>query len=359
MSFRTRILCLVLGAAAGAIPAAAQTPLFGDGPAFGGSRSFSEGLNPLANPARPEWALPGIFLGYVDGDQRFANNLDALNRLASVDPAQRAEGLRLAAEAPWAQRTRGYGLSFQERSSNGLNTLALIRQEVSTAWISAEGAGARADLRRGIVDRALYGWSATDNQGSVGVNTRLERYRLGQDALSTQGTLGTRPLVATEDPLDYRQTDRMTTTLAFDAGLTLNLSQGIRVAGSVDRLYPRRLWDVYEQIQGRLGLQFDLGSFGQLRVETDTNRTMRFPLALRQKASGASIRIAANPSITLLAGVERREWETPQADGSLRNLNLVKAGATVFFHAEGWHVGFGMQFGNERPLKGGSLRLGQ
>ena len=37
----------------------AQTPLFTDGPAFGGSKVFSEGMNPLGNPARFDRRPPG------------------------------------------------------------------------------------------------------------------------------------------------------------------------------------------------------------------------------------------------------------------------------------------------------------
>ena len=57
---------LGLALLAATLPAAAQGAL--DGPSFGGSRVFSEGLNSLGNPARFDRCLPGWYFSALDGD---------------------------------------------------------------------------------------------------------------------------------------------------------------------------------------------------------------------------------------------------------------------------------------------------
>ena len=52
---------LIVAASALCVPLLAQTPLFTDGTAFGGSKVFSEGLNPRGNWARTSQAPDGYF----------------------------------------------------------------------------------------------------------------------------------------------------------------------------------------------------------------------------------------------------------------------------------------------------------
>lgn len=357
MSLRSSLLCLLVGAAAS--PAFAQTPFFCDGPALGGSRAFSEGLNPLSNPAKGENAQTGVFLTFLNGDSRFPDNSDAIGALARPDASSQSRGLSQGLEAPYAQRLRAYAISFQDHSSpQQINSMSLTREEKTTAWIGALEGLPRIEQRRALIDRFIASATGSDPQGSAGISLRLERYRLGVDQLGAAGASG-RSLDQFPDPLDYQDTRLTTTVLGFDGGLVFNVTQGFRLAVSADRLYPRRLWDVYEQIQGHVGLQLDLGNMVQLRAETDTNKTQRFPIPLKQRSAGASIKIQASPSFSLLAGLERREWETLQANGNNGMLSYVKVGGTLFYHAPGWHLGFGMQFGNDRPLRGASVRFGQ
>lgn len=357
MSLRTSLLCLL--AASVGLPGLAQTPFFNDGPALGGSRSFSQGLNPLSNPARGELAPTGAFLSYLNGDTRFPDNQSALDWLSRPDAASQAYGLALGIDNPYSQRLRGYAMSWQSRSSaQQVNSVALTREEKSTAWIGASEGQPQIEQRRGIVDRLIINYSGSDQNGSAGISLRVERYQLGMAMLGASGAPG-RNLDQYPDPLDFRETDRKSTTFAFDGGLIFNMAESFRLALSADRLFPRRLWDVYEQVQGHVGLQLDLGSLAQLRVETDTNKTQRFPIALKQRSAGASVKLIASRAITLLAGVERREWESARADGSNGMVSFTKFGGTIFYTAPSWRLGLGMQFGNDRPLKGITAGFGQ
>ena len=55
-----------------------------DGPAFGGSKVFSLGFNPLGNSARFDQAPPGWYLGRVAGDLKSKDHPDALDAMAPV-----------------------------------------------------------------------------------------------------------------------------------------------------------------------------------------------------------------------------------------------------------------------------------
>src|SRR5512146_10654 len=79
----TRILsALALGAALGLVPVSAQTPFFLDGTATGGSKVFSEGMNPLGNCARfDQPQQPATYFTYLDGDQRAQDNKTAMDDL--------------------------------------------------------------------------------------------------------------------------------------------------------------------------------------------------------------------------------------------------------------------------------------
>jgi len=56
----------------------------------------------------------------------------------------------------------------------------------------------------------------------------------------------------------------------------------------------------------RAGLQMDLGSFAQLSVESDINEAARMPFVAKQRTLSASLRVAANPTVQLLLGGQRR-----------------------------------------------------
>ena len=85
MTPKTSLARIVLAASAVCAPLVAQTPLFTDGPAFGGSKVFSEGANPLGNPARYGQAQGGYYFTFLNGDQESKNTESILNNTGPAD----------------------------------------------------------------------------------------------------------------------------------------------------------------------------------------------------------------------------------------------------------------------------------
>jgi hypothetical protein len=134
----------------------------------------------------------------------------------------------------------------------------------------------------------------------------------------------------------------------FRSGYVQELFEGLRFGLTVDRLIPRHFGDVYEGLQGRGGFQMDLGSTVSLSVDSDLNKAMRLPFPVRQRITTASLRLAPSPSMTLILGAERR---------SVNGQALIRGGATLFVHWDGWHVGAGFQAGSDRPMKAAGLSV--
>ena len=336
---------IVLVASAACAPLWAQTPLFTDGPAFGGSKVFSEGMNPLANPARFSQAPTGYYFSFVDGDQRAQDNKSRLADTTSGAPATLAP----LADAPWALRTRAYGLSS---AKNGAN-LALTREEFNSMLFTNDPAGPFMDGRRANVDRLSVGGGGPAEKGSttaMGVNLRIEHWAMGE-TLQPYGAAGPGAVhfaSAESDLLNATGTSNRSWNLALDAGLVLELAQGVRLGVTADQLNSKHLWDVYLQPQFRAGLQLDLGQIAKLSLESDINSVERMPFPVKQQASAASLRFGLSSAAALLVGVERRKIE---------DVSVTRGGATLQIRTTSLLLAFGFQAGQDRPMKSATLMV--
>lgn len=343
---------LVLGA--GALQA--QTPFFNDGTALGGSLVFSEGLNPLANPARFDQPQPQPLYGftYITGDQRSTDNATALKNMAPLfaDAQQISNALRQLATSPWGLRTRAYGISmitdtlstsFTHEELNSVLAAADIRPSSLDSTDALLQNTSTADLRRAKVDRITTGIGSTSQGLGSGLTFRVEKWAMGEQTAALVPGPGQIPLDSSSDLLGLSNTTDSTVTVAVDFGFTYELAPGVRLGGTVNRLNAKRLWDVEEKPQGRVGLQVDLGTLAALSVESDVNEAMRMPFPVKQRTSSASLRLAANPTVTFLLGGERKK---------IGESLVTRAGATLQIHFTGWQIALGMQFSKDQPLQG-------
>ncbi len=329
-----------------AFPSLAQVPLFVDGPPFGGSRVFSEGLAPLANAARFDQARMGSHLTWIEGDQGAEASLEALDRLDRSTDLE--SDLRRLAQSPWALRTRAVGLAWSERGwhlslAREAHTGALAQVDLNPTHL---GSGlslntTRLDLRRTEVDRLALGAGAQEGRGCYGFLVRIERWRLGRTTAWLMPPTGAFPLP--KDPLSARTTTTAATAMSLDLGCTVDLARRLRVGLAVDRLLSRRLGDVKERPQIRAGGQLDLGERIVLNVESDVNRAERMPFPIQQRVTSASLRMDVGPRTTLTLGAERHR---------LVGDPVVRGGLTLWFHWNDGSLGLGLQVGGERPLKG-------
>jgi len=340
----------------GLFPADAQTPLFNDGTALGGSQVFSEGFNPLGNCARFDQPQPQPIYGftYIDGDQRMTDNASAMELLNGPAPSTSdiSQAIRQLAGSPWGLRTRAYGIAFLADTVNGSYTHEEFNSLLATADKDAAHLdsapflllnGTSADMRRTSVDRISTG-AGSKNQGvALGASLRIEQWKMGTltEAINPSGSQG--PLVTTADPFQFRDTPLRTTTVSVDLGFTYDLVEGVRLGGTLNRVNAKRLWDVDEKPQGRVGLQIDIGTLAKLSLETDLNETMRMPFPVKQRTSAASLKIAASRSITLLLGGERKK---------LGDASVTRGGATLQINLPGFRFALGMQYSKDHPLKG-------
>jgi hypothetical protein len=348
MTAKPLLARIVLVASAVCAPLWAQTPLFTDGPAFGGSKVFSEGMNPLANPARFGQAPTGYYFSFVDGDQRAQDNKSRLSDATSGAPAT----LGPLADAPWALRTRAYGLSS---TKNGAN-LALTREEFNSMLFTNDTAGLNGpfmDGRRATVDRLSVGGGGPAQQGSttaMGVNLRIERWAMGEIFQpynsATPGALNFGS--AESDMLNGTGTSNRSWNLAMDAGVVLEMAQGVRLGVTADQINPKHLWDVYLQPQFRAGLQLDLGQLAKLSLESDLNSVERMPFPVKQQASAASLRFGLSSAAALLVGVERRKID---------NASVTRGGATLQIRTSSLLLAIGFQAGQDRPMKSATLMV--
>ncbi|MBK8791660.1 MAG: hypothetical protein IPN59_00670 [Holophaga sp.] len=306
----------------------AQTSLFNDGPAFGGSRVFSEGLNPLGNAARFDRPATGTYLSWTQGD---AGGKETLEALKTGDLA----ALGGLADNSWGLRTRAYGISYADKGVHSSYT-----HEEMTAALVNPNLGAPAPntlaLRRAVVDRTCVGAGSFDRGSGYGIVMRIERWRMG-----SQGAQA--PTPGSQDYLAFTGTQTTTTLVTFDLGYTLEIAQGIRFGATADRLLARHFGDVYEGPLFRAGFQVDLGSIAQLSVDSDINRAMRMPFPIRQRVTTASLRLMPSPILTLAFGAERR---------SLGGEPLIRGGVSLFLNSPTWRLGAGFQFSQERPMMG-------
>ncbi len=347
---RTRLITL-LALASGAL--SAQAPIFADGAALGGSRVFSEGLNPLGNPARFNKPATGVYLGWAEGDEGSKDTKTALEGFSN--PARFASDLATLADKSWAQRTRSFGLAYSDKGTYGSytreeNTGLMARPDLDPNHLGTGLAlnTTTVDVRRTVVDRVCLGAGAFDQGTGYGISLRVERWKTGQAIAALNPAPDQIPLDG-QDLLAYQDTFGKTrNVLTLDLGYIQELVQGIRFGATVDRLLARHFGDVYEGPQARAGFQVDLGATVQLSVDSDINKAMRMPFPVRQRISTASLRMNPNASFTLVIGAERRELEG-QA--------LIRGGITLFVHGGGWHIGAGIQASQDRPMKGAALSV--
>lgn len=342
---RLRSLPLLLAV----LPLAAQ--VLPDGPAFGGSKVFSLGIDPRGNSARFDQAAPGWYLGRVSGDLKAKDHpaaLDGLAGLASADAAGQALALGRLAENPWAERATGYLLGYAKaggiHGSLGRETLtgALATVDADPAHRGAGLGqnGTTLELRRATVNRLVTGAGSMADGAAYGVALRLEDWRFGHEVRAQNPATGQ---VALGDPraaLDFDRTSGKRFAASLDAGVVFELAPGLRAGATVDRLVPVTLGDLKEQPQLRAGVQIDLGSMAQLSAEADVNEATRMPFAAKQKGAAVSLRIVAGPVVQLLVGAERR---------TLAGASTTAVGATLYARLGTLHLGAGMRFGQDRP----------
>jgi hypothetical protein len=338
----------------------AQVPLFTDGTAFGGSKVFSLGMDPRGNACQNTQVTDGFYLTYLRGDAQGSDHADAYTTLqGSQDPFALSGALQTLGQAPWAERETGYGAAVFQKG----NELVLTHEVMNGVWVFPDLAPAhleptgdmvlnqtRAQGRRDTVDTLSLGGGSAGATYTTGLRFRAERWGQGlQEALLNPppGVLGVQG--AGVDLLDANTTDRRTLAYAVDFGVTTSLAQGVRLGATADHLNTKRLWDVYEQVQVRAGLQMDMGTMGTLSVEQDINQAERMPFPVRQRTGAFSLRLNANSAVTIILGVERTQYEGTDA--------VVKGGATVMIHVPKLQVGVGMQLSQGRPLMGATAMV--
>lgn len=336
---------------------AQQLPLFTDGTAFGGSRLFSQGLNPLGNPARfsprSGGQLPGFYGTYLTGG---LEAVDFRKRLDAWVATPSEVTLKPLAEAPWGLRTTAVGLALLEEAGH----LSLTRETTTSLLAGPDLDAARLgtgwpqntstlEVRRSMVERLVYGLVSVEGGTAMGLSLRVERWTLGQRVHGVHPAGSQLPLpVPGADPYDFEETSLRTTASTLDAGLTMELGTGLRIGVQADRLVPRTIQGVEEKTQVRAGLQLDLGQQARLSLEGDVNSAARMPYPVKQKALAASLVFQVNPSVTFRVGSERRTYG---------DLSTTRTGATLSIQTPGFVLGVGFQVGADQPLRGAMLRV--
>ncbi len=337
---------------------AQQLPLFTDGTAFGGSRVFAEGLNPLSNPARfsprPGGLQPGTYGTYVTGGFEAVDFKKTLDRLQA---GSWDEAFKQFAERPWGQRTTAMGLALVDEMGHfsltrESTTSLLAVPDLAAAHLGPTGLllnTSTLEARRAVVDRLVYGLASSERSTTMGASMRIERWSLGKVVHAANPGIGQKPFpIAGQDAFGFNTTDTKVTTMTLDAGLTVVLGTGLQVGLQVDRLAGKKIQDVDEKPQTRAGLQFDLGTFARLSVEADLNAAARMPYPVAQKNLSASLAFQLNPSMSLTIGAERRK---------IGELTTTRTGATLKVNTAAFVLGAGFQVGADQPMRGAMLRI--
>lgn len=333
----------------GAIPVAAQTPLFLDGSAFGGSKVFSEGISPLGNSARFDQAepQPAIYATFVEGDRRSKDSDEVLDEMGigGAPVAVNGDHLRRLSDSPWALRTRSFGVAYLAKTGN----TSFTHEDFRSFYAVTDGRPAgntSADLRRSAVDRVAVGIGGMEQGSAMGLSVRFERWKMGTQTLFLNPTASQSALSGGPGPFDFNGMPHKATTVAIDFGCIYELTQGVRFGGTIDRLNQKHLWDVYERPQVRVGMQVDIGSMARISAELDVNKAERMPFPVEQRAAVVSLRIAPSQALTFLVGLERK---------TLGDVTTLTAGASVQYRTQSFMVGLGFQLGQDRPMKGATV----
>ena len=332
------------------LPLCAQTPLFTDGTAFGGSKVFSQGVNPLGNSARFDQAPPGWYMTYLSGDQRAQNNDTLLQNAGGTDPM----ALPNLQNAPWAQRTRAYGvagvkeganLAFTQENFNGM----MAYPDVDPTHLGSPLNSTTVVGRRASVDRISIGGGGTQAGTAFGGSLRIEQWRYGIQTSALYPAFSEIPMVDLDDTmLGNGTTTEKTLSYSLAMGFLTELAPGLRLGVTADQLNGKHLWDVYEQPQFRAGLQFDMGTMAKISVEGDLNPAARMPFIEKQQATSASLTLTASSAVSLIVGAERRVIGTS---------TTTQAGITLQLKTPSFLLGLGFQFGQSNALKGATLMV--
>jgi hypothetical protein len=342
---------LGLALLAAALPAAAQGAL--DSPAFGGSRIFSEGVSSLGNPARFDRCLPGWYFSALDGDLKAKGLADALDRLAKgADPAGALADL---ADAPWASRANGFGLTLTQAGLHG--AVAQERWNGLTATVDRDpshlgpGLGLNAtsaQVLRADVQRVVLGAGSAEGRSGYGFAVRLERWTVLRRTAALNPVAGQEALTRGSALLDASGPGDATLDVNVNGGYVAELGGGVRFGVLGDHLLPKTVAGVAQRAQLRAGFQVDAGPGAQVSVEADLNEATRLPLTLPQKSLSASVRLGFGPSVGLTLGAERR---------SVGGSATTTAGATLYWKLPALSLGFGFRFAEDRPLKALLVRV--
>lgn len=341
---------LGLAALAGLTPLAAQGAL--DGPAFGGSRVFSEGVNSLGNPARYDRCLPGWYFSALDGDLRAKGNRGALEGLADADPSA---SLRDLAAAPWASRTTSFGLTLTQAGLHG--AVARERWNGLSAAVDLDAAHlgpglalntSGADVVRADVERVVLGAGSAEGRSGYGFAVRIERWTVFRTRAALHPAPGQEALGRGPALLEAAGPGKATLDLNLNGGYVADLGGGVRFGALVDHLLPRTVEGVAQRAQVRAGFQVDLGPSAQASVEGDLNEAARLPLTVPSRSLGGSVRLGFGPSLGLTFGAERR---------SIGGTATTAAGATLFWKLPSLTLGFGLRFSEDAPLRALLVRV--
>ncbi len=340
---RTALLLLL---AAG--PAFAQS--FADGSTFGGSRVFSLGADPSANPARFDQLPQGLYLAADLGDLKPRGAKDASDAVlaAESDASLVPSALSSYADHPWTQREKVYGLAWAWTGGIRFGyTRSDLRGTFATTDLGLPQLSL--DARAAVVDRLYAGAGSQAGRTAFGFTVRLERARFGQQTFVLAPTPGQTPLGDPSAPLDGVPFTDSVTSATVDLGLVQELGTGARFGLSLDRLTPRRFGDLKEDPQGRAGLQVDLGASLKFSVESDLNAAERLPFAVKARTQGASLLIQVTPAAFLTLGAERHRFAGAPANTVL--------GAAFHWRAAPLLFSLGFRFGDDRPLASAAFRL--
>ena len=290
---------IVLAASAVCAPLWAQTPLFTDGPAFGGSKVFSEGMNPLGNPARfdqaPRPATTSASWTATSGPR-------TTSRILTTTSAPRPG-------APWASWPTPPGPCAPGPTACQHQERRQPRPDPGGAQFDPGLSGPRRQPGHRS-PTTVHGWTGAGpwwtasawaaagpgQQGSttaMGLNLRVERWAMGEiDRALQQPAQVAFPGSAESDLLGATATIDRPGTSAWTPAWCWNWPRACAWALTADQLNPKHLWDVYLQPQFRAGLQLDLGQPAKLSLEGDLNSVERMPFPVKQQSNSASLRFA-------------------------------------------------------------------
>ena len=325
-------------------------PPFVDGPVFGGTKLFSEGLVPTGSSVRPldfRNILTGLgfTLGFASGDQGAGKFMSYLNDISSNSPGRINSAMLELVDAPWGLRSRAYGMAFYDRSS----AMFLTREEMTSLWANAlDGEAIGFDARRAVVERFTLATHTSEGKYYFGGAVRIERWGLGNAYHELGAFSPDAGLSQAKSLLDYDETQNHSITYAIDAFAGVEIANSLRLAVHANRLTSRRLGDVEEKPQFRAGVQIDLGTMVKLTAEADINEAMRIPFPVMQKTAAASLKVKANALITFAVGAERKTMD---------GLQTTSVGLNAWITGKNHRLGAGFQFGQDSTPWGATWKV--